>query len=551
MARSKPARQDPTKATAEVGWGPEDNNDAAATPITLEPVAGARRPRGPERAASASPSRQPAPAPQRSPDHDLSVDNSVDQAAIEEAAQFFMSRGDDRATAYAKARDYVLQQKQGVRDQLNRPQPPNARASAAEDRQGRFEEDYGVATEAPSDSGLGGQDGSGRDWGNWTPGMPIPQVSRGGMGPGDDSQRGPGHQKVPGQRGLHGGPVPVPDTMYDPKDIARYTTREWNPATGRYKPSDKDRAMAARGMVPIALPDGSVAYGVGAPYNEQEAQGSLVDDYVITDRGGTSGRAGPRQDLVTAGWVEATVDSPLGPQRVYRPGQRQKDQIANVDKRRLAERAGIPLAEAMGMDIADLRIASQGAAASDRNDARKAWRAQTMLAGGQPTGGPRGTKAATTALAMMPQEWQNAVLAKSLRPDLDGTTPLTVEANSAKNAMRLLNAELFAQGGSGDMRQQALEMQTRQKAADYADAEAAKLFGFNKRTLTPQEAARVRRRVEARFPGYGGVVDGLPIDGAEDAGRPEPGASGAPVPQAPTGRLGPTRPRPGTRYPNT
>lgn len=407
-------------------------------------------------------------------------------------------------------------------------------------------------TPVGDDSTLAGQDGSGRDWGNWTPGDPLPPVGGGGMRSGDDSQRGPGYQKVPGQRGLHGGPVPVPDTMWDPDAIARYTTREWNPSTGRYKPSDKDRAMAARGMVPIEQPDGSIAYGVGAPYNEAVAQGSLVDDYVAQDRGGASGRAGPRQDLLRAGWEEATVDSPLGPQRVYRPGQKQKDQIQNVDKRRLAERAGIPLEAAMGMDIADLRIAAQGAAASDRNDARKAWKAQAMLAGGQPTGGPRGTKAATTALMMMPQEWQNAVLAKSLRPDLDGTTPLTVEANSAKNAMRLLNAELFAQGGMGDTRQQMLEQQNRQKAADYADQEAAKLIGMYKTTITPQEAERIRRRVEARFPGMGGVVDGLPI---EEPSAPSqggaPAGSGAPVPQQPTGRPGPTRPRPGARYPNT
>jgi len=184
------------------------------------------------------------------------------------------------------------------------------------------------------------------------------------------------------------------------------------------------------------------------------------------------------------------------------------------------------------------------------------WQAISMLAGGNPS---RQQFAMGNAFLNMPSDWQNAVSATALRPDMDGTTPLTVDANSAKNAMRLLNAEMIGQGGLGDTRAKMMESQERDKAFAFAEREARKmgLMGYWKPSMTRQEAERLRRRVEAMHPGMGSVVDALPIteEGESPAGpstpAPPPGASGAPVPPMPSGRPGPPRPGSGSRYPNT
>lgn len=154
------------------------------------------------------------------------------------------------------------------------------------------------------------------------------------------------------------------------------------------------------------------------------------------------------------------------------------------------------------------------------------WQAISMLAGGNPT---RQQFAMGNAFLNMPSDWQNAVSAKALRPDMDGTTPLTVEANSAKNAMRLLNADMIGQGGMGDMRLQMMEEQRRQKAREFAVQEAEKLTGgvFWDTPLTPEDARRLRRRVEALYPGMGGVVDSLDIAGSAPAPTPPNPTGGA------------------------
>jgi hypothetical protein len=156
------------------------------------------------------------------------------------------------------------------------------------------------------------------------------------------------------------------------------------------------------------------------------------------------------------------------------------------------------------------------------------WQAISMLAGGNPS---RQQFAMGNAFLNMPSDWQNAVSAKALRPDMDGTTPLTVDANSAKNAMRLLNAEMIGQGSMGDMRAQMAADARRKQAFDFARSEADKLVGgmFGGGRLTEEDARRIRRRVEARFPGMGGVVDALPIDGGTPP-APTPSAPGSPTP---------------------
>jgi hypothetical protein len=228
---------------------------------------------------------------------------------------------------------------------------------------------------------------------------------------------------------------------------------------------------------------------------------------------------------------------------------RARETLATLDKSRA------------GDNIAFRKKVANAPGAQARRDKEQSrlerWQAISMLAGGNPS---RQQFAMGNAFLNMPSDWQNAVSAKALRPDMDGTTPLTVDANSAKNAMRLLNAEMIGQGGLGDTRAKMMEAQERDKAFAFAEREARKLglMGYWKPSMTRQEAERLRRRVDAMHPGMGGVVDALPIteEGESPAAGPSipappTGASGAPVPPMPSGRPGPPRPGSGSRYPNT
>jgi len=252
-------------------------------------------------------------------------------------------------------------------------------------------------------------------------------------------EAGPGYQRVPAPRMPFGGPVPEPGMINDPEAIEDYTTREWDGNRNEYKPSPKDRAMAARGMVPVLNPDGSVGYSVGYP------PGSITGENPNRFPG-AAGRSGERQDLTDAGWKTETARSPLGMQTVYRPGDRQAKQIEGVDKRRLARRAGIPSAQAQGMNIDQLRLAAQGAADDDAIARRASWKAQAMLAGGQPTGGRGGSKAATNALMMLPEGERN----QSLRYMLPGGQfAAAVDAQNMQNANDVIKRFMTSGAAAG------------------------------------------------------------------------------------------------------
>ncbi len=378
---------------------------------------------------------------------------------------------------------------------------------------------------------------------------------------GDDESPAPASFTLPGPRTLDGKPVRPPRALATQEDAARYKERGTDPETGRRTKSQYDLDMEARGYTAVMEPDGSVGYRTTYAPATDEPTGL-----------GAIGRAGRRVDLEKSK-VPGTEDSRYEPRPMMTPTGETVQVWAPTDagrayttqqaeqrtKNRLADRAGLG-AEADAMTADQLRSAVRAKRTSEKQDRESAWRAQMMLGGGRPTGGPGGTKAATNALMMLPPEWQNAVLAKGLRPDLDGTTPLTVDANSAKNAMRLMSADIVGQGLMGDTRAQMMQQQQRQQAFAFAEQEARKmgLMGYWNPTMTRQEAERLRRRVEAMHPGMGGVVDALPIteEGEEPASGPSiptapPGASGAPVPPMPSGRRGPPRPGSGSRYPNT
>jgi hypothetical protein len=290
------------------------------------------------------------------------------------------------------------------------------------------------------------------------------------MRPGE-SEAGPGYQRVPAPRMPFGGPVPEPGMINDPEAIEDYTTREWDGRRNEYKPSPKDRAMAARGMVPVLNPDGSVGYSVGYP------PGSITGENPNRFPG-AAGRSGERRDLTDAGWTTETVASPLGQQNVYRPGERQAAQIENVDKRRLARRAGITSDKAQEMSIEELRLAAQGATDDDAIARRNAWKSQTMLAGGRPTSGPMGTRAATVAFDRLTPEQQQDVIQNRMRYG-ERTGPRGDEWDRRLDLLRVENDARF-------------------KEADAARAEAREEREKD-RTLTREERQAAREADERRF----------------------------------------------------
>lgn len=176
----------------------------------------------------------------------------------------------------------------------------------------------------------------------------------------------------------------------------------------------------------------------------------------------------------------------------------------------------------MPTSTSSMRDAAAQNRISEAQAREKAWRSQMMLAGNNPR------KNAVNAWNALGEEglndWQRLTMAKALRPDIDGTSPLTVEANSAKNAMRLINADMVGQGGLGDARAQAMQQKARADAAAYADSQwAAK--PAKARTTAARE--RLMRDIENRF-GTGTGIVAAELE-TNDPEPPRP-SSGPPVP---------------------
>jgi len=92
-------------------------------------------------------------------------------------------------------------------------------------------------------------------------------------------------------------------------------------------------------------------------------------------------------------------------------------------------------------------------------DVRKARVAeQAMLAGGQPTGGPFGTRATVNAINELPDEWRNiAILDRITQGRVGGPTPIERDALTLKNMQRLMNSDIMA--GNDPFRQQMMRDQ--------------------------------------------------------------------------------------------
>ena len=174
--------------------------------------------------------------------------------------------------------------------------------------------------------------------------------------------------------------------------------------------------------------------------------------------------------------------------------------LADQDARQASSNKAV---RAKVQEAADRRQAER-----DKDPRYAAWRNQMMLAGGQATGGPRGTKAAANAIAMLPADQQSQAL-QYIAAGGRGATPLDVQQAGAVQGVRLLQGQNLGAQGATDLAAQQLQNAQRQQAAAYADQEWNKLPYFEK---TEARRAQLMQDVENRFgAGMGQVAGALPV----------------------------------------
>lgn len=247
-----------------------------------------------------------------------------------------------------------------------------------------------------------------------------------------------------------------------------------------YMPSQRDRDMMARGFFPVYAPDGSVSYSVGTGQDPKYKQD-------LGRRGipGAPGRLGPRADLEETdpsqpGFSLEPVRGPTGTNYIYKQNEAaQKQQAGYMNERqiaRFADASGLTESELTAMTPEQRRSAVRGAKRSDAQDREEAWRSQMMLAGRNPA--KNAVNAYNSLNDPNTNDWQRAVMANALRPDMDNTTPLTVDAMGAQNALRFLNSTNLGAAGvlGGGAAADALAQKNRNDAKADFDA-------WHKRTI--------------------------------------------------------------------
>jgi hypothetical protein len=143
--------------------------------------------------------------------------------------------------------------------------------------------------------------------------------------------------------------------------------------------------------------------------------------------------------------------------------KKSEDRVRNAQRgdfyhQRLEADAGMTAEQAKGKTEDELRavVYKQKYAARQRDLASRKQnrREQAMMAGGQPTGGPFGTRATTTAINQLGDGWREiALLDRLTNGRVGGPTPLGVEAVGAQNAMRAFTADVLA-GNQPGVREQ-------------------------------------------------------------------------------------------------
>lgn len=293
-------------------------------------------------------------------------------------------------------------------------------------------------------------------------------------------------ETVPGPRTLDGRPVRPPVDFTDAEAAAGYAERTRNRA-GRgdqqYLPSQRDRDMLARGMAPVLRPDGSVGYapgGMARPsaggFSERGGVGRAghrpdleAKGWRLVEEEGPTGvvyvyRPQPpeRNDQI-ARESEAPVarlpEARRGGQDVYARGEIVQSELdaargsevpsraqgrvpmtrtgntfvdsenAYNDRmiRRLAEAAGVPVAQARGMSPRDLQDMAADRKAGQRGFAREANTYAAQIGGGFVTTPSMQAGAALAKMSPEQQQQQTSFWASGGR----GPTPNDIQQQRA------------------------------------------------------------------------------------------------------------------------
>lgn len=318
-----------------------------------------------------------------------------------------------------------------------------------ERRQGIFEDDYNAATGAPSRSDMA------------PPPMDPDQVPLTAQ---QLREMDLNPYTEPGVNMPDGSKAEGPQQLMTEREAAAYNIRTPN-GPGWYNPSGRDKAMMARGYVPVMNQDGTVSYRLGP--------GGEVDGLP-----GAPGRGGRREDLeaqmrkadgtlMVDGQGNAIprfrVENMSGPlsenNSVYvQSDEARAKQAAYMKERQLyrdAEIQGVSPAALLAAspgDYGDLtaggqrdrvaaRAANEGARQAAAAKREEAWRAQMMLGGGRPTGGIGGSKATVNAWLNLPEDQRDSAMRYMLP---GGQLSATVDANNAAQAGRMAQAAMTA-----------------------------------------------------------------------------------------------------------
>jgi hypothetical protein len=298
----------------------------------------------------------------------------------------------------------------------------------------------------------------------------------------------------PGVNMPDGSKAEGPQQLMNEREAAAYNVRTPN-GPGWYNPSGRDKAMMARGYVPVENQDGTVSYRLGP--------GGEVDGLP-----GTPGRGGRREDL-EAPLMKADgtpvqdeqgntvprfrVDNMSGPlsenNSVYvQSKQARAKQDAYRRERQLyrdAEIQGVSPAALLAAnpgdygdltaggqrDRVDARAANEGARQAAAAKREEAWRAQMMLGGGRPTGGIGGSKAVVNALESLPEDQRNSSLrymlpGGQLAAAVDGRT----NEQLAELGLRTATGRGFQQPDPRLVDGQVDELKRRKREADPVEA---------------------------------------------------------------------------------
>lgn len=377
----------------------EDNLNAAATPISVEPVAGGEEELGDE--------GQHAILMQQLISQGVPLEQARviagrevirrQSAAADERAQARVASGykDPRQTAYnaATGADGYGFDDEGNPAFLGQVDIRNPAQSSARERERRA-----YSHNAPYNSEMDYQNNP-RAYAYYPEGTaPAPVAGE---------EPAFADSTVPGPRTLDGKP-PTPSRGLNAEEAEAYNTRK----PGQLSQADRD--MAARGLVPVVTPD-------GVRYMASAATGGPGGGPLFP---GGPGRAGDgRPDLTDKGWIAVERRGPDGRVvMVYEPGPKIREkQAADLKARQAAYQQ-----KKARMD-------------AEREAARQHWRATAMLAGGSQNLNSGNRWIADALVGMKPDDRDAAI--RYMLPG--GELHARVDAANAERAAKMAEAAIL------------------------------------------------------------------------------------------------------------